>query len=98
MSVRVMTLVWDAELPPMEKLVLLALADCANDEGHCWPSATTIKRKSGQGERTVRRCLQSLIKKGHLTQQQRNGTSPIYLVHPCQRGTQIIRNRQVFRS
>lgn len=87
MSVRVMTLVWDADLPPMEKLVLLALADCANDEGHCWPSAATIVRKSGQGERTVRRCIQSLVKKRHLTQQQRKGTSPNYLVHPCQSGT-----------
>jgi hypothetical protein len=82
-----MSLVWDATLPPMEKLVLLALADCANDEGHCWPSATTLMRKSGQGERTVRRCIQSLIKNGHLTQQIRSGTSSVFTVHPCQSGT-----------
>ena len=82
-----MTMVWEAQLPPMEKLVLLALADCANDEGHCWPSANTLARKSGQGERTVRRSIQSLIGKGHLTQEQRKGTSPNYLVHPCQSGT-----------
>lgn len=87
MSVRVMTAVWDTPLPPMEKLVLLALADCANDEGHCWPSAPTLARKSGQGERTVRRCIHSLILKGHLTQQQRLGSSPVYVVHPCQSGT-----------
>jgi hypothetical protein len=78
---------WDADLPPMEKLVLLALADCANDQGHCWPSASTLRKKSGQGERTVRRCIQSLIEKGHITQQQRSGTSPVYTVHPCQSGT-----------
>ena len=82
-----MSLVWDADLPPMEKLVLLALADCANDEGHCWPSATTLARKSGQGERTVRRAIQSLVHKRHLTQNQRSGTSAIYIVHPCQSGT-----------
>lgn len=82
-----MSLVWAADLPPMEKLVLLALADCANDEGGCWPSCATIARKSGQGERTVRRCIGVLIKKRHLTQQQRSGTSPIYIVHPCQSGT-----------
>jgi hypothetical protein len=78
---------WDADLPPMEKLVLLALADCANDQGHCWPSASTLRKKSGQGERTVRRCIQSLIEKKHITQQQRSGTSPVYTVHPCQSGT-----------
>lgn len=82
-----MSAAWDADLPPMEKLVLLALADCANDQGGCWPAVSTIVRKSGQGERTVRRCIQSLIEKGHLTQQQRTGTSPIYTVHPCQSGT-----------
>ena len=82
-----MSQVWDTNLPPMEKLVLLALADCANDEGHCWPSATTIARKSGQGERTVRRCVQSLIAKGHLEQRQRLGTSPVYTLHPCHNGT-----------
>lgn len=87
MSVRVMSLVWDTDLPPSEKLVLLALADAANDEGHCWPSATTIARKSGQGERTVRRAIQSLIEKKHLTQQQRSGTSAVYTLHPCQSGT-----------
>jgi len=86
-SVKVMALVWEADLPPMEKLVLLALADCANDEGMCWPSAPTLARKSGQGERTVRRCVQSLIAKRHLTQDQRSGTSAIYTVHPCQSGT-----------
>ena len=82
-----MSKAWDADLPPMEKLVLLALADAANDDGRCWPSAATIGRKSGQGERTVRRSIQALISKGHLTQYQRTGTSPIYDVHPCHTGT-----------
>jgi hypothetical protein len=86
MSVRVMSAVWELDLPPSEKLVLLALADCANDEGICWPSATTLARKSGQGERTVRRCIQSLISKRHLAQDQRSGTSPVYRVNPCQSG------------
>jgi len=87
MSVRVMTKAWDADLPPMEKLVLLALADCANDEGICWPSATTLAKKSGQGERTVRRCIRSLIANGHLSETQRSGTSTLFVVHPCQSGT-----------
>lgn len=84
-----MTAVWAVELPAMEKLVLLALADCANDEGHCWPSAVSLARKCGQGERTVRRAIHSLILKGHLSQRQRSGTSAIYTVHPCQSGSTV---------
>lgn len=87
MSVRIMTAVWAADLPATEKLVLLALADQANDDGHCWPSAMTIAKKCGQGERTVRRAIQSLIAKKHLSQKMRSGTSAVYTVHPCQSGT-----------
>ena len=83
MSVKVMALVWEADLPPMEKLVLLALADCANDEGRCWPSAPTLAKKSGQCERTVRKCIRSLIASKHLSEEQRSGTSTIFTVHPC---------------
>lgn len=82
-----MAQVWELPLPPMEKLVLLALADCANDEGQCWPSATTLARKTGEGERTVRRAVQALIAKKFLEQRQRSGTSAVYTVHPCQSGT-----------
>jgi hypothetical protein len=68
MSVRMMTLVWELDLPPGEKLVLLALADQGNDAGlQCWPSLASISKKSGQNERTVRRALRSLEQKGHLT-------------------------------
>jgi hypothetical protein len=86
-SVRVMAAVWELDLPPMEKLVLLALADWSNDEGKCWPSATRLAAKTGEGERTVRRVIQSLIGKGFLYQELRSGTSPIYTVDPCQSGT-----------
>ncbi len=41
MSIKIMTAVWNLDLPDSEKLALLALADCANDEGLCWPSMAT---------------------------------------------------------
>lgn len=79
-----MTLVWETDLPPGEKLVLLALADQANDQGtQCWPSVETIAKRSGQNSRTVRRALASLETKGHLTRKHRDGTSNQYHVHPC---------------
>jgi hypothetical protein len=43
-----MTLVWELELPDSEKLVLLALADCANDEGHCWPGMNALNEEVQQ--------------------------------------------------
>jgi hypothetical protein len=88
MSIRLMSAVWDMDLPAGEKIVLLALADQANDEGRqCWPSVETIMRRSGQGERTVRRALSSLEEKGHLTRNHRVNDSTQYHIHPCQNGT-----------
>lgn len=85
-----MSVVWELDLSPGEKLVLLALADQANDEGRqCWPSVETICRRSGQGERTVRRILAGLEKKNLLTRHHRDGTSTQYHVHPCQIGTPV---------
>ena len=51
MSVRIMTAVWSVTLPDSEKIVLLALADCANDEGLCWPSMATLAAKCSKSER-----------------------------------------------
>jgi len=88
MSIKLMSLVWELDLPPGEKLVLLALADQANDAGHqCWPSVSTIAHRSGQGERTVRRAFGELERKGHLTRNHRDGGSTQYHVHPCQIGS-----------
>ncbi|WP_198147415.1 helix-turn-helix domain-containing protein [Sphingobium chungbukense] len=88
MSVRLMSLVWELDLPPGEKLVLLALADQANDDGlQCWPAVSTIMKRSGQGERTVRRAIVDLERKGHLTRKMRDGNSTQYHVHPGQSGT-----------
>jgi hypothetical protein len=50
-----MTKVWDSEFGShTQKLVLLALADNASDEGLCWPSVKTIARKCELTEQGVR--------------------------------------------
>ena len=68
MSVRCMTWVWDhSTVGGTERLVLLALADCANDEGReCWPSIATLARKCRVDERTVQRVIRRLAERGHL--------------------------------
>jgi len=82
MSVRVMTSVWEIELPDSEKIVLLALADCANDEGYCWPSMATLTKKCSKSERTIQGAVKSLIANGHLTQKITPGKGASYTVHP----------------
>jgi len=77
-----MTAVWAVTLPDSEKLVLLALADCANDEGDCWPSMATLARKCSKSDRTVQASIKELVAKGHLTRNEVAGKGCKYIVHP----------------
>lgn len=61
MSIRLMTKVWERQdLSSGQKLVLLAFADWANDEGYCWPSINQIAIKSSMTDRSVQRILRQL--------------------------------------
>ncbi|WP_101959265.1 helix-turn-helix domain-containing protein [Vibrio vulnificus] len=61
MSVKVMSYVWDIPLfKGSDKLVMLCLADHADDSGLCWPSIDTIARKSGVSPTTVKSTLKRL--------------------------------------
>lgn len=67
MSLRALTSVWDAstqEGGPL--LVMLALADNANDQMVAYPSVPTIARKSRLSERQVRRILRDLEQSGEI--------------------------------
>lgn len=56
-----------------DRLVLLALADHAKDDGtYAWPSVETIAREAHLSSRQVRRCLRNLEESGSITQ---TGTS-----------------------
>ena len=63
-----MSWVWDhSTVGGTERLVLLALADCANDEGReCWPSIATLARKCRVDTRTVQRVIRRLADGGHV--------------------------------
>ena len=61
MSIRLMTSVWSrSDLSSTQKLVLLAFADWANDDGYCWPSINQIAIKSSMTDRSVQRILRQL--------------------------------------
>lgn len=81
-SVRAMSAVWDIDLPDSDKIVLLALADCANDEGHCWPSVASLVRKCSKSERTIQGSIKRLVDEGHLTRREVPGKGCNYTVHP----------------
>lgn len=67
MSVRVMADAWGVTLPPVQKLVLLKLADCANDEGrNAFPAVATIAADCGISDRTVQRTLRELEAAGRI--------------------------------
>ena len=51
---------WLLRLKPMEKYVLMSLADSADDEGYCWPSVPTLAHKTCMDERSVQRILKKL--------------------------------------
>ena len=55
-----MTWAWATPLPPTPKLVLMALADIADDHRICWPSHRTLALKCTLSDRTVRRTLGKL--------------------------------------
>lgn len=77
-----MTRVWDLELPDSDKIVLLALADCANDEGHCWPSVASLVRKCSKSERTIQGSIKRLVDEGLLVRREVPGKGCNYTVLP----------------
>ncbi|CAE7161643.1 unnamed protein product [Symbiodinium microadriaticum] len=65
MSIKVMSYVMDNVTAKCdEKLILLALADWANDNGWCYPVQTEIARKACMSVRQVQRKLTKLAKLG----------------------------------
>lgn len=82
MSVRIMTAAWAVDLPAGEKLVLLALADCANDEGKCWPGLTSLAKKTGKSRRSLIDSIHALEKGGHISRDVLVGKGVNYTIHP----------------
>ena len=84
-----MTAAWKVRLPQSDKLLLLALADNANDQGLCWPSVQTLSQKCGLDDRTIQRAIKRLTDADHLTVNHRTGRSSYYTVHPRQDVTPV---------
>lgn len=68
MAVKVLGWVWDhSQAKGAERLVLLAIADCANAAGYdAWPSMTELCRKTRLSERGVQKAIRRLEEMGEL--------------------------------
>lgn len=84
-----MKAVWTAKISdPQAKLVLLKIADCANDAGICWPYVSTIAEETELSDRTVRRKLELLESAGWLVRDRvKNGVT--YQIKTPSRGDTV---------
>lgn len=87
MSVSIMAQAWkDSPYKGEKLLVLLALADFANDEGKCWPAISTIARKARITDRAAFRILAEFRQDGVvevLKQGGGRGKLTVYQVNPA---------------
>lgn len=78
MSIKVMSTIWEgAEARGSELLILLALADFANDDGVSWPSVATLAAKARVSERQTHEVIGNLVARGLLTRQQNAGPNGV---------------------
>jgi hypothetical protein len=79
MSIKIMNEIWKLSgMTQAEKLVLLCLADNANNDGVCWPSVQDIADRSVCDPRSVFRVINSLQEKGYISRESRSGKSTVY--------------------
>jgi len=67
MSIKCLAWAWGEKLPPLSKLILLAIADHADDTGYAWPGIKGVAEKCGLSRRTIQRNLNVLTDKGIIT-------------------------------
>ena len=76
MSVKIMSDVFEhSKTEGNARLVLLCLADCANDEGVCWPSIRKIAQKANLSEPMTKKYLNALISVGLVNREEREDHS-----------------------
>ncbi len=63
---------FNSSLKPTQRLVMICLADNANNEGICFPSISTIAIKSGLSKRSVINNIQQLVEIGCLLKKYRS--------------------------
>ena len=98
MSIRLTSQIWDSgRYEQTALLVLLALADQANDDGVCWPAVSTIAARARCSARYVRTLLGEFEKDGWISIEHREGKPSMYrltIPTPEPQITQTVKNHQ----
>jgi hypothetical protein len=71
------------------RLLLVVIAERANDDGVCWPGIPYLARRTRMHRATVFRCLPTLVDLGELLVEHRPGRSNRYTVVPAGRPVAI---------
>lgn len=67
MSIKIMSAIFESEtLGPTERLIMLALADHADDTGRCYPSMQRLCQRTGLSERAVQTNIKKLQGQGYI--------------------------------
>lgn len=82
MSTHVMSSCWHLQMPPTAKSVLISLADNADDHGVCWPSISTIAKRTCFSQRAVQNAIQWLERNRLLIANRTNGRHTSYTLTP----------------
>lgn len=82
LSFKYLDAAWLTDCPsPASKLVLVSLADHANDNGGCFPSVARIAKRCKLSRRGVQGQLRVLEKAGLISTKPKTGTSNSYHLH-----------------
>lgn len=72
MSVKAMSWAFSISIDPVKKIILLSLADCADDDGKsCYPGYALLAEKSSVCTKTVKRNIKQLVDLGLIKKQNR---------------------------
>jgi hypothetical protein len=82
MSISIMDRVWrHSQASKGDLLIMLAIADFANDAGEAWPSVPTLAKKSRLKERQTQYALRRLVRSGELKVSKSKGPRGCHLYH-----------------
>lgn len=80
MSIKATNWAWSLALPPTVKLVLVSMANHADDEGECWPLQSRIAEMTGLTDRAVRYVMHGLRASGLVRSQGGKGRRGVFFL------------------
>lgn len=79
MSLKAMRWAWETQiLSRTQKIILLSMADRANDAGECWPSIRRLCLDTNCSDRTVQRSIKAIEKLGLIVCERVSGKTTVY--------------------